>query len=383
VELGRELARVRFRPFVPLEKLGPGSSEERRIQQYWGDVEVPYIPKYAFEELLACFSDTPHLKTTLLNSAEKVASLLLGRPIEMVPVTEDLRTDVVQQYARKPYIVAMAEEYALQLKTNDLDLLRRILLRLVQVAPTIGPSVQDIACICPLIDFSDPDETRLIVQAISRGLLVRAEVPDASPTLGLADARLIRGWKRLADWIDKDRDFLAWIPQLTQARKTWIGSGQMIEDLLTGTVLAEALRWLESRRAELHPEEIAFIKRSHANDEAIRRAAEAELKSPAVQRRLQKLQTQSDQEELLKRDKALLEARRDFSVRSKRWGLALAFTGSICLLAVGVSGYLLWHHFRHPAPTQAGVLSPSTPQASRGGWRNRARRRFPECQSQK
>jgi cellulose biosynthesis protein BcsQ len=44
--------------------------------EYWGKVEVPYVPFYAFEEVLATIADTPGQTNSLLSSLERLTSFL-------------------------------------------------------------------------------------------------------------------------------------------------------------------------------------------------------------------------------------------------------------------------------------------------------------------
>jgi hypothetical protein len=44
---------------------------------YWSDIEVPYFPYYAFEEVLATIKDQPKPRTSLLTSMERIATRLM------------------------------------------------------------------------------------------------------------------------------------------------------------------------------------------------------------------------------------------------------------------------------------------------------------------
>ena len=49
---------------------------ERTRREYWGSVEVPYVPFYAFEEVLATIADAPALTNSLLASLERLTKYL-------------------------------------------------------------------------------------------------------------------------------------------------------------------------------------------------------------------------------------------------------------------------------------------------------------------
>ncbi len=69
LEAGRDIARLRFGPF--LTNL---SAEE--VETYWGDVEIPYKPFYAYEEILAAFGDRPRMENSLLAAFERLTRVL-------------------------------------------------------------------------------------------------------------------------------------------------------------------------------------------------------------------------------------------------------------------------------------------------------------------
>jgi tetratricopeptide (TPR) repeat protein/CO dehydrogenase nickel-insertion accessory protein CooC1 len=98
VEAGRAFAGRLF------AGLPTGMTEVER-QQYWGAVEVPYQPFYAFEEILAVFGDRPGMPGSLLSSFERLAAQLTGGSVTSLPVLEeDLRVRVRQRFVRRPVI---------------------------------------------------------------------------------------------------------------------------------------------------------------------------------------------------------------------------------------------------------------------------------------
>lgn len=75
-------------------------TEER--DSYWSDVEFPYKPYYAYEEVLAVFRDTPGKHSTLLASAERLVKHLTQGDIDRYPgFSEEEREQVVDLYTRK------------------------------------------------------------------------------------------------------------------------------------------------------------------------------------------------------------------------------------------------------------------------------------------
>jgi CO dehydrogenase nickel-insertion accessory protein CooC1 len=95
LDVGRALARMKFQGF-------PEGLTQEISAQYWGSVEVPYMPFYAFEETLATFGDEPGSVTSLLASFERIAdSVTDGEVTAMRPMAEDLRLQYRDAFARR------------------------------------------------------------------------------------------------------------------------------------------------------------------------------------------------------------------------------------------------------------------------------------------
>ncbi|WP_306208512.1 FxSxx-COOH system tetratricopeptide repeat protein [Actinoplanes sp. RD1] len=86
LERGRVFSRRIFEPH--LKFLGGESPDN-----YWNSVEVPYIPYYAYEEILAVFGDMPEQNGRLLGPYVRLASRLAGHdcPAESIPESERAR----------------------------------------------------------------------------------------------------------------------------------------------------------------------------------------------------------------------------------------------------------------------------------------------------
>jgi hypothetical protein len=88
-----EFAQNKFAGF--LEHL----SEEER-QTYWSQVQVVYVPYYAYEEILATFGDRPGQTFTILHSMERLAAQITeGEVTSLVPCTDAERGEVMDRYA--------------------------------------------------------------------------------------------------------------------------------------------------------------------------------------------------------------------------------------------------------------------------------------------
>ncbi|MBO1416972.1 KGGVGR-motif variant AAA ATPase, partial [Streptomyces sp. FH025] len=92
---GRDLAHEAFAPY-----LGRWLGSDRRTA-YWRDVEVPYKPFYAYEEVPATVVDRPGQNRTLLSAFERLADWLTdGRVRELAPVPDRVRRRLYAAYLR-------------------------------------------------------------------------------------------------------------------------------------------------------------------------------------------------------------------------------------------------------------------------------------------
>ena len=95
LEIARDVARQRFDDFLWM--LSPAQRS-----YYWGSLEVPYQPYYAYEEVLATFADRPGHTNSLLASMERLAyCLTTGAVNAMQPVTDEQRAYALALYSRR------------------------------------------------------------------------------------------------------------------------------------------------------------------------------------------------------------------------------------------------------------------------------------------
>ncbi|MFG2331842.1 FxSxx-COOH system tetratricopeptide repeat protein [Streptomyces sp. NPDC048604] len=94
-DAGRALARLKFDGFPS----GLGGEE---LTAYWGAVEIPYRPYYAYEETLAAFGDEAGLTTSLLSAFERLTSVVTeGEITGMPPVAEEPRLRIRDAFTRR------------------------------------------------------------------------------------------------------------------------------------------------------------------------------------------------------------------------------------------------------------------------------------------
>ncbi|MFJ9769682.1 FxSxx-COOH system tetratricopeptide repeat protein [Kitasatospora sp. NPDC101157] len=92
---GRDFVRDAFAPYLD-RWLG-----SERTEAYWRDVEVPYKPFYAYEEVPATVADRPRQHRSLLGAYERLAAWLTdGRVRELRPVPDRVRRRLYAAYLR-------------------------------------------------------------------------------------------------------------------------------------------------------------------------------------------------------------------------------------------------------------------------------------------
>ncbi|MGW3206833.1 FxSxx-COOH system tetratricopeptide repeat protein [Streptomyces sp. NPDC001135] len=70
--------------------------------RYWGDVEVPYKPAYAYEEILATFRDEPGVPASLLAACERLTAVITEDDVTfMAPMTGTQRRHYLEAAVRR------------------------------------------------------------------------------------------------------------------------------------------------------------------------------------------------------------------------------------------------------------------------------------------
>jgi len=95
VDAGRALARERFEGL-------PSGLDPEELDAYWGSVEIPYRPYYAYEEILAPFGDPPKVASSMLSACERLTSVVTaGRVTSLPPLNDVKRNQYVAAYTRR------------------------------------------------------------------------------------------------------------------------------------------------------------------------------------------------------------------------------------------------------------------------------------------
>ncbi|MFC9946864.1 FxSxx-COOH system tetratricopeptide repeat protein [Streptomyces pratensis] len=94
-DAGRALARLKF------DRL-PRDLSGDELTAYWGAVEIPYRPYYAYEETLATFGDEAGLSNSLLSAFERLTAVVTQQEITSMPqVGEEIRLRIRDAFTRR------------------------------------------------------------------------------------------------------------------------------------------------------------------------------------------------------------------------------------------------------------------------------------------
>ncbi|MFF3303538.1 FxSxx-COOH system tetratricopeptide repeat protein [Streptomyces sp. NPDC002908] len=94
-DAGRALARLKF------DRL-PRDLSGDELTAYWGAVEIPYRPYYAYEETLATFGDEAGLSNSLLSAFERLTAVVTQQEITSMPqVGDEVRLRIRDAFTRR------------------------------------------------------------------------------------------------------------------------------------------------------------------------------------------------------------------------------------------------------------------------------------------
>ncbi|MFH0515877.1 FxSxx-COOH system tetratricopeptide repeat protein [Streptomyces sp. M41] len=101
-DAGRALARAKFEGF-------PAGLDEDELTGYWGSVEIPYRPYYAYEETLAAFGDEVGTPTSLLSAFERLTAVISDRAVTRLPRMPQALRDGVRKKFTRPRLALPAQ----------------------------------------------------------------------------------------------------------------------------------------------------------------------------------------------------------------------------------------------------------------------------------
>lgn len=260
LEARREYARNKFAFFPDQSKI-----IHRDLDEYWGAVELLYVPYYAYEELLSVFGDRLGQINSLLASLERLASYLTDGEIRgLVPLPEEKRLEILNQYLMKGADKIsvdeqnqIAENLFTQMTPDKQPNVRRLFTRLIRLArPEDGE--RDTYVSLPVKDLGPiRDVVHPFVNA--KILIIKSDEKNKQEIVQISNKALIQQWKRLQEWINEDREFLLWRQRLKDYISDWEDRKRNTSALLTGASLIIAKSWYYKRSEDLNEREKLYI----------------------------------------------------------------------------------------------------------------------------
>jgi hypothetical protein len=231
-------------------------------EEYWGQMQVVYIPYFAFEEIPALFGSPPKEDISMVTSTRRMVHYLRGGASEneLPAMTEARRREYLERFLRKlndPLVLARG---IVENHRPKILVVKRLLLRfVVPGSGTVPDSVRPVS-------LEEVGSEELPVLSDFRDVGIILEDKSTTPAvLRLVREDLIRTWDTLATWISEERDFLNWRKQTESACEAW-QRNRDLSRLLHDQRLQEAMRWREQKAADLSPAILAFLEESERAD---------------------------------------------------------------------------------------------------------------------
>jgi WD40 repeat protein len=162
-------------------------------------------------------------------------------------------------------IAHLAETSLAELSASEVDIARRLLLRLALPSED-GTDLARPALLAELDD--GPEAAHVLSRLAERRLLT-----VGAQTVQVAHEALLREWPRLRQWLSADRDSRRLHLQIASEAARWSAQDEEVGLLLRGARLAAAEEWVESGSAEPNQRERDFIAASLAAQRTELRAA--------------------------------------------------------------------------------------------------------------
>jgi hypothetical protein len=132
------------------------------------------------------------------------------------------------------------------------EAVRRVLLALVH---TRGGAAEAIRRVARRYDLAGDWK---VAEELARRRLLVLGAGSSGPMVELAHEALIRGWTRLAAWVDDDAEFRRWVTAMEDRAQ----AGE--DDLLADARVGEAERWLADRSTEVPRAVVELVERSRS-----------------------------------------------------------------------------------------------------------------------
>ncbi|OLT03155.1 hypothetical protein BJF90_27030 [Pseudonocardia sp. CNS-004] len=115
------------------------------------------------------------------------------------------------------------------------------------------------------VDQLPADQEALLAGLTAGRLVTVSSSAGSGDVVDLAHQALLDHWPRLRNWLEADREFLAWREKVDAQRERWESEDRDDAALLRGAALAGAGEWLPARAADLTAADRDYLRRSTAH----------------------------------------------------------------------------------------------------------------------
>jgi len=182
--------------------------------------------------------------------------------------------------------VSGALEQRAELLYNDPSLseadragIRQILLELVQLGEGAEDTRRRVALAELSIAGHTVEQTAVLIKRLTDARLVTTSDDRERPTVAVSHEALIRGWSRLRDWIDQDREAVRVERQVADAARQWDEHGREVGYLYSGARLAQAEEWAARTPKHITERVGAFLAMSTAERARMEREREEQART--------------------------------------------------------------------------------------------------------
>lgn len=153
-------------------------------------------------------------------------------------------------------VARIAEGIGASLGSEEERALRSAFFRMVR----LDEEGRFVRCSARWKDIRGPARPR-IERFVDEHLLV-SDTVEGKRRIEVTHEAIFSAWKRLARWLDQERELLLFRQRLDRARAEWSRFGEDPSALLDGAALIEAERWAEERNEDLDERDHEFVRRS-------------------------------------------------------------------------------------------------------------------------
>jgi MinD-like ATPase involved in chromosome partitioning or flagellar assembly/pimeloyl-ACP methyl ester carboxylesterase len=233
------------------------------------ELAIPYVPYFAFDERVAVREPNHPFAKLIQEPVAKLASVMAA----FAPADKAM---YLRHHSSTEHLAKLAENLVQAWTPEPLVQVRALLERLVTVSVGSHGSTFSVRAV-PLDELPKP-LTSLIDRFVAIGTISLDRGANGEVLASFADPQLPFQWARLNKWILGDMFFLAWLQRVGTGAAEWAATNRS-QDLLSGTPLEEARRWMKEKSLFMNEKERAYVEASQAFDLTTRAAAEQQQES--------------------------------------------------------------------------------------------------------